>query len=256
VPPCLRVSPSPRLRISAYDSGLTLVGTVHADRHGFARTLCLLRSLGPDLIFVELSPYGKSFRSSNQVDMQRILGRNLRVAAKKCGLLFKHALTHPEIKAIQRQIVLPFEYRAAWRYSRASGTEVLLVDFSSFSRKMISSWPEMLSSENLATLLSLPRDSRLAITRVYDLAARGIRGESPTIVCTAETGGAEIDPLWKKRECHMAGAIRSTLRNRRPKKPVYLGGWQHLTVGGRFPSLRELLMIDLRQCYLLDRGFL
>ena len=232
------------------------MGTVHADRHGFARTASLLGSLQPDLVFVELSPYGKTFRSNNRLALQRTLNHNLRAAAEKCGLLFKHALTHPEIKAVRRQIVLPFEYRAAWRYSRASGAELLLVDFSPFSREMISSWPEMLSSENLATLLSLPRDSRLAITKVYDLAAQGIRGESPTIAGIAEAGDAGTDPIWKKRERHMAGVIRSTLRTRHPKKSVHLGGWQHLTIGCRFSSLRELLRIDLFQCYLLDRGFL
>lgn len=89
-----------------------------------------------------------------------------------------------------------------------------------------------------------------------DLAARGIRGESPTIAGIAEAGGAGTDPIWKKRERHMAGLIRSTLRTCQPKKSVHLGGWQHLTIGCRFPSLRELLRIDLFQCYLLDRGFL
>jgi hypothetical protein len=256
VSPCPSISPTPCPRISLSHSGLTLVGTVHADDQGFSRTECLLRSLQPDLFLVELSPYGKTFRSSNQVVMQEVLDRNLRVAAEKCRLPFKDALTHPEIKAVRRQIVLPFEYRAAWRYSRARGTELLLVDFSSFSRRMISSWPEMLSSENLATLLSLPRDSRLAITKAYDFAERGLRGESPTMACIAETSDPETDPFWNKRERHMAGAIRSALRKRRPMRPVYLGGWQHLTVGGRFPSLRELLGIDLRQCYLLDRGLL
>jgi hypothetical protein len=232
------------------------VGTVHTDRHGFTRTTSLLRSLQPDLVFVELSPYGRTFRRSNQVALQGILNRNLMTAAGKCGVLFKQALTHPEIQAVRRQIVLPFEYRAALRYSQASGADLLLVDFSPFSRKMISSWPEMICSENLATLLSLPRDSRLAITKIYDLAARGIREESTTIAGITEAGGAGTDPLWKKREHHMAAVIRSTLRTRRPKKPVHLGGWQHLTVGGCFSSLRELLRIDHFQCYLLDRGFL
>jgi hypothetical protein len=216
----------------------------------------LLRSLQPDLVFVELSPYGKTFRSSNQASLLEILDRNLRVAAGKGCLPFRQALTHPEIKAVRRQIVLPFEYRAAWRYVQAKGTEPLLVDFSSLSRRMISSWPQMLSSENLAILLSLPRDRRLTIEKTYDLAARGIRGATTTMACLAQTSDPETDPLWKKRERHMAETIRAALRKRRPMRPVYLGGWQHLTVGGSFSSLRELLGINPHQCYLLDRGFL
>jgi hypothetical protein len=256
VSPCPPISLSPHPPLSPSHSKLILVGTVHADRHGFARTARLLLSLQPDLVFVELSPFGKSFRSSNKVALQGILNHNLKEAAGKCGLPLKHALTHPEIQAVRRQIVLPFEYRAAWRYSRASGVELVLVDFSPFSRRMISSWPEMISSENMVTLLSLPRDSRLAITKVYDLAARGILGGSSIIAGIAEAGGAGTDPLWKKRERHMAAVIRSMLQSRHPKKSLHLGGWHHLTVGGCFSSLRELLRIDLCQCYLLDRGFL
>jgi hypothetical protein len=250
------IFPSPRLRISQAYSGLTLVGTIHADPHGFARTQSLLRSLQPDLVLVELSPYGKTYRTSNQLLPQEILTRNLKDAAVECGLPFKHALTHPEIKAVRRQITLPFEYRAAWRYSRDSGTELILVDFSPFSHKLISSWSEMLSSANLALLLSLPRDCRLTMTRAYDLAAMSIRQEGSTMAQPADMNDPETDSLWKKRERHMAGRILSALRRCRSITPLYLGGWEHLAVGGRFLSLRELLGIDLRKCYLLDRGFL
>jgi hypothetical protein len=54
----------------------------------------------------------------------------------------------------------------------------------------------------------------------------------------------------------MADAINSILQHHCPSKAVYLGGWRHLTPGGSFPSLRELLDLDISQCALLDRGFL
>jgi hypothetical protein len=235
---------------------LTLVGTVHGDHQGFERTACLLRLLQPDLVIVELSPYARAFRDSNQVSLQRTLKQNLRAAAGGCSLPFRHALTHPEIKAIRRQLVLPFEYRAARRFSQASGSNLSLVDYSPFSRKMIKLWPEMLSSRNLAFLLSLPRDVRPPVTKTYDWAAGSIRGEVPSPAGLVERADADTDLLWEHRERRMAYLIRSILHSIRPLRAVHLGGWQHLAVGGNFPSLRELLGIELGHCCLLDRGFL
>ena len=238
------------------EPGLILVGAIHGDDRGFVRTARFLQSFQPDFIFVELSPYAKSYRERNQVALQRTLNQNLRMPAKHCGLLFKEALTHPEIKAIRRQLSLPHEYRAARRFVRATGSGLALVDYSPFSRRMIRLWPELLTCENLASLLRLPRDGRPEVTRIYDLAARSIHGESPLLAGFVESEDDEPDSLWEKRERHLANAIRSTMQNLHPAKAVYLGGWRHLNPGGSFPSLRELLGIDISQCVLLDRGFL
>jgi hypothetical protein len=236
--------------------GLILVGTVHGDHRGFLRIMRFLQSFHPDLILVELSPYAKTYRDRNQVTLLRTLSQNLRIAAKQCGLLCKDALIHPEIEAIGRQLALPFEYRAARRFSRATGSCLALVDYSRFSRRMIRLWPELLTTENLASLLRLPRDGRPALTETYDLAARTIRAERLPIADIIESNDDQPDALWEKREHHLAASIRGLLQNHHPEKAVYLGGWRHLAQGGNFPSLRELLEIEASQCYLLDRGFL
>lgn len=238
------------------NSTLILLGTVHGDPRGFARCLHSLQFLRPDLIFVELSPFARSFREDNASALHGVLFDNLRAAARKCLMPLRDALTHPEINAVRRQISLPFEYRAARRFSRATGSTLLLVDQSPFSRKMIERWPELLAAENLASLLALPRDARPAISRMYDSAARIIRAGGVPPADLAETGGDEPDRLWEERERYLAGELLSLMRRHCPSKPVYLGGWRHLCTGGSFPSLRELLQIDLARCVLLDRGFL
>jgi hypothetical protein len=237
-------------------SRLTLVGTVHSDDRGFARIVRFLDSFQPDLIFVELSPYAKAFRDRNQATLQRTLNRNLRVAAGKCRLLFREALTHPEIKAIRRQLSLPLEFRAARRFSQATGSRLFLVDYSPFSRKLIALWPDLLASENLASLLSLPRNARPEVARIYDLAAQSILGAGSSAAGLVATDDDEPDRCWEKRERHLADTIFSHLHDHRPSKAVYLGGWLHLSIGGSLPSLRELLKIGLSQCTLLDRGCL
>jgi hypothetical protein len=265
---CFHRSASPDLRISASQplsqvcpsvgayARLILVGTDHGDDQGLRRTNRFLHSVQPDLVFVELSPYAKAFRLTHQVSLQRTLNRNLRAAATKFGMPLNHAHTHPEIKAIRRQLALPFEYRAARRYFRSTGNRLLLVDYSPFSRRLIQSWPELLSPENLASLLSLPRNSRPSVSNAYHQAARHIRAEGQSGAVLVERAHAQVGLLWEKRERHMADTIRSALQRQRPARAVYLGGWQHLAPGGSFPSIRELLGIGLARCILLDRDFL
>jgi hypothetical protein len=241
---------------SPFCSRLILAGTVHNDERGFLRTHHFLHSIRPDLVFVELSPYARAFRLGNQVSLLRKLNQNLRSAAGVCGLPLHHAHTHPEIKGVRRQLALPFEYRAARRYSQSTGNRLVLVDYSPFSRKLIRSWPEMLTAENLTSLLSLPKNARPSVTRAYDLAARRLREGGPAVAVSEERSKSEEDHHWEKRERHMAKTIRLSLEDYRPVKALYLGGWQHLTLGGSFPSLRELLGIGFAQCCLLDRDFL
>jgi len=237
-------------------SPLILAGVVHGDDRGFVRAIRFLYSFQPDLILVELSPYAKAFRDGKRRTLQQTLNRNLRATAEACGLSYREALTHPEIKAIRRQLSLPPEYRAARRFSQATGSRLFLVDYSPFSRKLIALWPELLAGENLASLLSLPRDARPEVQRLYERAARSIRGESPSPAGLPHNDDSETDRLWEKRERHLANAIRSLLRRHRPSMAVYLGGWRHLCAGGSIPSLRELLNINVSRCALLDRPFL
>lgn len=235
---------------------LTLVGGVHGDERGFTRTLRFLQTFQPDLVLVELSPYGKVFRERHQRALQRKLNENLAIAAGNTNLTYREALTHSQIRPIRRQLALPFEYRAARRFSRTTGNPFLLIDYSPFSRRLIGQWPELLSIANLSLLLTLPRDTRSTPDRTYDLAARTIRQTRPPMPNCPQHAGSGADVLWSEREQFLAARVRSALERFRPSRAVYLGGWQHLTAEGRFPSLRLLLGLEKTPAYLLDRGFL
>ena len=103
---------------------LILVGGVHGDRHGFRRTLHFLETFQPDLVMVELSPFGKAFRDRNRRTLQQTFAHNLLLAARHVHLSLREALLHPEIKVIRRQLALPFEYRAALRFVRNTGNRL------------------------------------------------------------------------------------------------------------------------------------
>jgi len=228
---------------------LILVGGVHGDRHGFRRTLHFLETFQPDLVLVELSPFGKAFRDRNRRTLQQTFAHNLLLAARHVHLSLREALLHPEIRSIRRQLALPFEYRAARRFVRNTGNRLALVDSSLFSRRMIAHWPELISSSNLSSLLLLAPDTRPTPAQTYERAAQLICQELTPPAFTGER-------RWQKREQFLAARIRSALRETAPWRAAYLGGWQHLTGAGPAPTLRELLGLDRHSCWLLDRGFL
>ena len=234
---------------------LTLVGTVHRDPDGYVKCLELLRSLSPDLVLVELSPFGLFFRKRNGRRLQRTLRRNLKEAARTRSIKLDLTLSHPEIEAIRLQLNLPFEYRAAVAYSRETGADYRLVDSSHFSRRLIESWPDLITTENLEWLLS--SSSHVPpVSKLYQTATRLIRGGNPSDAFGEEPVSPDDhedddDDPWRVRELFLAARISSHLAALEPSKPFYLGGWTHLTAGGRLPTLRDILGAEPSRCILL-----
>lgn len=231
---------------------LLLVGTVHADPNGYRRTLQLLERLRPQLILIELSPFGLTFRRSQQRFLWATLRHNLGLAAEKSQLSVREALKHPQIRSICRQMSLPFEYRAAANFAPRSGTRLLLVDDSSFSRHWIATWPELITAENLLHLLSLVATST-SVSAAYTAAANRIASRDNSQVGSVGQKNPEGE-LWTKRELFMANRVGQAMRSLQPTSAVYLGGWWHLTSGGACPTLREILHVPRRQCCFLDRA--
>jgi hypothetical protein len=229
---------------------LLCLGTVHYDPAGYSLLLSRLEILQPDLIFVELSPFGRRFRRRRQRDYLKTLAENLKLAARRTRILLREALKHPEIDAIRRQICSPFEYRAARCFAGRRGIPVVLVDHSPFSMRCILQWPTLIDPDNIKHLLKAPI-RRLPVPRQYQLAhtslsARG-RGHSEPILLLSDE---ELHP-WNLREHHMAAKIIRHLQVGRALRPVFIGGWQHLSAGGRHPTLRSLLSLSGAQCFLL-----
>ena len=231
---------------------LILLGTVHNDPAGFRELGRFLRSYEPDCVFVELSPYGLRFRLRHRRTLQRTLMGNLREACAQVRVSWQDAMRHPEIVSIRRQIALPSEYRAATRYAAQTGSKIFPIDYSLFSRKWLASWPELLSPKNLAILLSLPPNPR-SVSHLYDFAAVAMARVAPGSPENTAFHASHTDPLWAERELHMAKAIIRLCEIFSPRKPVYLGGWRHLTPGADFPRLRDILTIPPARCLLLDR---
>lgn len=234
-------------------SCLLLVGTVHHDPSGFRRTRRLLQKVRPEMVLVEISPYSLAYRAEHQRELQSALDSNLESAAATAGVQPAQARRHPQIAAVRRQLQLPFEYRAADAFSRETGAELHAVDDCSFSRRWIATWSELVTAENLATLLTLPRTTT-TVFDAYQEARRCMCGQASPAMRELKQWNPEDEKLWRERERFLAERIVEVLERSHPTKALYLGGWQRLVPGGGFPSLRELLGLAPSQCLLLDRA--
>jgi hypothetical protein len=235
-------------------NGLLLVGCDHGDPMGLGRALGLLHRLQPDVVLLELSPYARSFRARRQGQLLKALTHRVSHAARALSMAPRLAHRHPEVVRIRRQICLPYEYRAARKYASSRGARIVLCDSSAFSGRCLASWPEMLSWENLLSILSGPgrRDGH---EDGYSRARRAL-GEP------LEEGGIwtrsvedRWGPWWDRRERHLARTAWRALHILQPRSPLYLGGWQHLLPGRRRSTLRGLLCIPPGRCLLLPDDF-
>lgn len=230
---------------------LTLLGVTHRDPDGFINLGRFLTNYQPDVILLEISPYAVALRRRRQFELQGAFRRNLEIASYNCGVALKDALKRPEITALRRQISMPFEFRAASAHTEKSGASLVFVDQSSFSWRLTALWKETTSVENLTSLLSISSTvpharqmylkARRSIDREVELHGQELKGEPD-----------ETERLWARREYFMAKQIKRALLLHGPRKPLYIGGWQHLTLDTRLPTLRGILGVTRRQCVLLN----
>jgi len=209
---------------------LILVGTVHRDPEGFGKLAGLLARERPTAVAVEVSPYGLLFRCREGRRLRRRLERRLRRWAKARGDAWQ---SWGQLLAIDRQLALPFEYRAALRYCRDTGVPLSPIDLSSWSREAIQNqWPQMVSPENLSLLSAEPPEPlHLVVQRDYEMAARFLRERAQPLVpafLRFRTG----DPAWEEREAVLAARVAKLFGEMQVGRLVYVGGWQHL-VGSR-----------------------
>jgi hypothetical protein len=224
------------------------LGTVHGDPGGFSRTKSFLELYEPDLVLVEISDFALKFRVERSAGLRKIFRERLRIVSERLRIDFETALKHIEIATIFRQIGLPYEYRASAEYAKKAGVDLVAVDSSEFSRGWIETWPEMISMRNIERLLQL-ESLRPSVSSFYARAAKRIEAGPPSIeIPPADAGG------WREREEQMCFLIRSSLERLAPHRPVYIGGWWHLSAGGSIKTVRELLRVGADSCRLLDRA--
>jgi hypothetical protein len=205
---------------------LVLVGTVHRDPKGFAKLADLLARERPGAVAVELSPYGLAFRYREGRCLRRRLGRRLRRRTLARGTTWWR---RGEFRAIDLQLRIPFEYRAAVRYCRDTGAALHLIDLSSWSKEAIhKEWPGLVSAKNLERIAAGPAvELERLVQRDYGLAAR-LLSEPGTPLISAFGRSWEEDPAWEEREAILAARLVALFGKMAGGRLLYVGGWQHL----------------------------
>jgi len=227
---------------------LLMVGTVHRDPLGKAKLLRLLRWEQPSVVSVEMSPYGRIFRSQQAAVFRSALRENLRNIHQEEGLAWRRILSHSAIQGIFLLLKEPYEWRAARAYGEETRCKVQDIDLSGYSEEKLSHLSELVSRENLHTLLSLPFPGLNEQVRNHYGRARFLFSHPP--------------PVWlenwelRERESIMAEKIRGLALQEAGGKTVHIGGWEHLLECSGQPSLYKLLQdLNPRRVLLADEKY-
>jgi hypothetical protein len=213
-----------------------MVGTVHRDPHGKAKLSRLLQREKPAAVSVEISPYARLFRAQKATAYRAVLRENLKKIHEEENLPWPEILSRGAIQGIFFLLKEPYEWRAAQAYAQSTGIPLKDIDLSRYSEEKLSHLPELISKENLRTLLSLPSPGLTEQVEVHYHRARFLFSHPPY--------------LWprssqeKEREDSMAQEIRLLVHKIQGQKVLHIGGWEHLLEipGGRtlFGLLKDL----------------
>ena len=216
---------------------LIMVGTVHRDPQGYSRLWRLLQREQPALVTVEITPYGRIFRARQAAALRTTLRENLWRIKKEEGQPLREIISQSAILGIFFLLKEPYEWQAAKAYADRYGIFLRDIDLSCYSEDKLSHLSELLSLENLRTLLRIPYpDLSRQVESEYSRARSLFFHPSSTWSAAREA---------KAREAHMAEKIRTFVRRVEGKKILHVGGWEHLIEFSQGKSLFGLLQ-DLR----------
>ncbi len=212
---------------------LVMVGTVHRDPRGKARLLRLLHREQPSAVSVEISPYARIFRNQKAAAFRAALRENLRRIHQEEGLAWRWILSHSAIQGIFLLLKEPYEWRAAKAYGEETKCMIREIDISEYSEEKLFHLPELVSRENLRTLLSLSFPGLNEQVRNHYGRARFLYSHPPS----AWIENRELC----ERESIMAEKIREMALQEGGRKIVHIGGWEHLLEFSGKSSLYKLL---------------
>lgn len=205
---------------------LTLLGTVHRDSQGKNRLTHLLEELRPNLITLEMSPYGYEYRTLRTRPLIARLERILDRLADEFDQPRDTFASHPAIVDIRELLELPFEYRAAEAYARTHGATLKLVDLSEVSvAKLRRVETGLISYRNLRVLVQRASEATLINNESYTT-ARQLLADTATVslrrsFLAGKRGKEGIGP----RDAAMAKEIERQL------KGGQTSGWFTLAAG-------------------------
>ena len=216
---------------------LLMIGTVHRDPRGKSKLLGLLRKERPSVVSVEISPYGRFFRDRKSAALRATLRENLRGIHREEGRPWREILSHGAIQGIFLLLKEPYEWQAATAYVSEAGSELQDIDLSRISEEKLSHLSDIVSRENLRSLLRLSLPSLSEQVEDHYCRARFLFSHPPSVWLKSRD--------LEERESFMAQKIRRLFLQAEGKKLAHIGGWEHLLELSEGLTLYTLLK-DLR----------
>ena len=198
---------------------LLMIGTVHRDPRGKGKLLGLLRKEQPSMVSVEISPYGRFFRDQKSAALRATLRENLRRIHREEGRPWREVLSHSAIQGIFLLLKKPYEWQAATAYASETGIALQDIDLSQVSEEKLSHLSDIVSLENLRSLLRLSLPSLSEQVENHYRRARFLFSHPPSVWLKSRD--------WEERESIMAQKIRRLFLQAEGKKLAHIGGWEH-----------------------------
>lgn len=194
------------------------------------------------MVSVEISPYGRFFRGRKSAALRATLRENLREIQREEGRPWRDILSHSAIQGVFLLLKEPYEWQAATAYVSEAGSELRDIDLSRVSKEKLSHLSDIVSRENLRTLLRLSVPSLSKQVEDHYRRAGFLFSHPPSVwLKSRESEG---------RELIMAQRIRRLFLQAEGKKLAHIGGWEHLLELPEGLTLYNLLK-DLRPRRLL-----
>ena len=189
-----------------------MLGLIHRDPEVRSLLAQWLEAYVPDVITLEFSPYGYSFRKSKGAGLSEKVRKA--VEAMSAG---GHPIDTQALDDILAYIDLPPEFVAASGYAAGRGIPLHLIDMDLYSRTRLSQMDELVGWDNLITLTCGP----------YVENARRERGLARLFF----RGGVRLFSYTEEmytRDCHMRDRIAELMAHPGAPRVLHVCGWQHL----------------------------
>jgi hypothetical protein len=189
-----------------------MVGLIHREADLERLLSRWVETVEPDVITLELSSYGVSFRQSRG---DELAGR-LRATVEEF-VAAGHCVDGPALDMLLAYIDLPSEFTCASDYAARRGVPLYLVDMDGHSRAHLNHMEELIARDNLFKLLCGPP----AVKRDFEMAAARLFFEK----------GVSLLPYTEEmraRDRHMRDRIRGLMDSHGDARFLHICGWQHL----------------------------
>ncbi|MCX7858228.1 MAG: hypothetical protein N2513_09695 [Deltaproteobacteria bacterium] len=213
------------------DDRFYMIGVIHRDHKAKDRLKQIVKSINPELITLEFTNYGLTFRKKNYSSVKKKL---IRIEATLSNLAQRE-----KIRNLLNFFELPYEYVVANSYAKEKGVPLYLVDMDFFSFFRLRYAKDLLKKENIRGILA--NSDLLEIQRERKMAEMFFNKGIKAFHYTED---------MRVRDEYVFRLIKRIIAENPGKKLVHICGWQHLSDPfGFFSELRP------QKIYIYDKAF-